>query len=476
MTQTFLGRFLLAGSLLMAWACQVVAFDGPDDNWPNWRGPNDNGVAANSAKPPVEWSPTTNVKWKVPVAGKGISTPIVWENQIILTTAVADSSAGNNGQADVPAEGRQDAQDQSRQRREGQGEGQGRGGQRQRGGGGGGGRGGGAPVTAMKFLVVSLDRTTGNKIWETIVHEGTPHEGVHGTNTFASASPITDGERIYASFGSNGIYCLDMQGKVIWKKDLGNMTMRGTFGEGASPALHGDTLVVPWDHEGASFLVALDATSGAEKWKVDRDERSTWSTPLITEYNGTTQVITNGSTRVRSYNLADGSLIWECTGQVMNPVPTPIRDGDYVVVMTGYQGFAIQSIALDSKGDVSGTDKIRWSRRDSAPYVPTGVLYGDRLYITKSRDAIISILNAETGEEYVDQERLPGLDGLYASLGAANGHIYVFGRNGNAVVLKHGDKLEIVAQNRLDEGVDASPVMLGNQLFVRTHGHMYCFE
>lgn len=460
----FLAAWLVLVGGLFGW---VHGQDSPTAHWPNWRGPNLNGVADQAARPPLEWSPTKNVAWKVAVPGKGISTPIVWGDQIILTTAIESPAAANNAN-----EGADNRNQEAQRERGEQRESRGGGGERRR---GGGGRGGPPPSKPIRFMVMSLDRGTGAKQWETVVHEGIPHEGVHSTNTFASASPVCDGQRIYAFFGSNGIYCLDMQGQVLWKRDLGNMTMRGTFGEGASPALFAETLIIPWDHEGASLLFALDAKSGEEKWKVERDEASTWSTPLITEYQGVVQVITNGSKKVRSYDLKDGRLIWECSGQAMNPVPTPIRDGDHVLVMTGYQGFAIQSIALDSKGDVSGTSKIRWSRRDAAPYVPTGVLYEGLLYVTKFRDAILSILDAETGEVLVDQERLPGLDGLYASLAAANGHIYVFGRNGNAVVLKHGKQFEVVARNSLEEGVDASPVILGDNLYVRTHGHLYCF-
>jgi outer membrane protein assembly factor BamB len=429
-------------------------------NWPNWRGPAFDGTAAN-AHPPTEWSEETNVKWKVPIPGKGSATPIVWENQIIVLTAVPTAQENTGEQ---PAEEPPPAPAQP-------GRGSGRGG---RGGGRGGFGGGAKPTTPVEFTVISLDRDSGKENWKTVVNAAVPHEGTHGTNTFASASPVTDGQHIYAFFGSNGIYCLDMQGEVIWKKDLGKMRTRASFGEGASPALYENTLVVPWDHEGQSMLYALDATTGDELWKVERNESTTWSTPLITKYKDRVQVILNGSRRVCSYDLKDGNLIWECSGQASNPIPTPIRDGDHVIVMTGYQGYAIQSISLDSTGDVSDSDQVVWSRNDAAPYVPSGVLYDGTLYFTKSRDAIFSAVDPKDGRSIIDQERLPQLDGLYASLAAANGYVYAVGRNGTTAVLKHGDKFEVVAVNQLSEGIDASPVMVDDRLFLRGAKSLYC--
>lgn len=354
-----------------------------DSNWPNWRGPNSDGVAVGAA-PPLIWSESENVKWKIEVPGKGNATPVIWDDAVIVLTAIP---------ADAKSE--KPSITESEQR----GNPSGRGGQRQN-------------LVSHKFAVIAYARETGAQKWITVVHEAVPHETGHQTNTFASASPITNGKYIFASFGSFGVYCLDMKGNVIWSKMLGQMLTRNSFGEGASPALHGETLVVPWDHEGQSSVFGLNTRDGSVIWETKRDEPTTWATPLITEYDGVTQVIMNGTNKVCSYDLSDGSLLWECGGQVTNPIPTPIRDGHHVLVMTGYRGFAIQSIALNSKGDVTNTKQVRWTRNDAAPYVASGVLIENRLYITKSRDPILSILNAETGEVLVDQKRLPKLDGL----------------------------------------------------------------
>jgi outer membrane protein assembly factor BamB len=265
-----------------------------------------------------------------------------------------------------------------------------------------------------------------------------------------------------------------MDGNPQWNRSFGKMRTAASFGEGSSPALHGDTLVVPWDHEGDSFIVALDAKTGKDKWKVDRDERTTWSTPFIVEYDGRTQVVTNGAKRVRSYDLATGELIWECGGQTGNPIPSPVRQDDLVVCMTGWRASAIYAIPLNATGDITDSDKIAWNNTEAAPYVPSPVLYEGQLYFTKSRDGILSSRDAKTGDELIGQTRLPGIRTLYASPVAAADRIYFTGRGGTTLVLKHGPELDVIATNKLDETIDASPALVGNELFMRGEKHLYC--
>ena len=351
-------------------------------------------------------------------------------------------------------------------------------GERGQGGGGRGGRGGrgggGAPQSEYTFAVLCVDASTGKIKWQTEVNEQKPHEGHHQTNTFASCSAVTDGQHVFASFGSFGIACLTLDGKLVWKKDLGDMRTRNSFGEGASPALWGDTLVVPWDHEGDSALYALDAKSGEVKWKVDREEPTVWATPLITEFKGRVQVIASGSNRVRSYDLKDGKLIWECQALGPNPIPTPMRLGDTVICASGYRSFHLAAIPLDGEGDV--TERVVWKRNDSAPYVSTPVMYEETLYVTKSQDPLLTIVDAKTGETLMEPQRLPSLNNLYASPLAANGRIYFSSRNGTTVVLKHGNEAEVLATNELGEGLDASPIAVGKRLFLRGEKHLFCVE
>ena len=451
----------LAALFVVTQVC--VAADGNSD-WHHWRGPTANGASAAEANPPTEWSATKNVKWKIEVPGKGSSTPIISGNQIILLTAIKTE---RTKQAAFPAASNSifAMQQEPGGRQRGQ-RGQRRGGRR-------GFGGGPAPTNIYEFVVASYDRSNGKELWKTVVAEQVPHEAGHRDNTFASSSPVTDGKHIYVSFGSRGIHCLDMKGNKVWKKDYGRMETRAKFGEGSSPAVHGDTVVVPWDHEGQSFIVALDAKTGDEKWKKQRDERTTWATPLIVEHEGRTQVITNGH-QVRSYDLANGDLIWECGGQVDNPIPSPVLMGDHVICMTGYKGNSVYAISLDSKGNVTDSDKVKWHRNDAAPYVPSPVLYKGQLYFLKSNNGILSSVNATTGKATIEQSRLAGIRSVYSSPVAAADRIYLTGRDGSTLVLRHSDKLEVLATNKLGEPVDASPAIVGNELFLRGAKHLFC--
>ena len=261
----------------------------------------------------------------------------------------------------------------------------------------------------------------------------------------------------------------------MWKKETEPMTTRGSFGEGASPALYCDTLVLNFDHEGQSYIEAMDAQTGETKWKLDRDERTTWSTPTIVEHDGIVQVITNG-TRVRSYNLANGELLWECGGQTANAIPTPMIYKDMAICMTGFRSAAAMGIPLDSRGDVTDSDQVTWSRQDIGPYVPTGALYEGIIYSTKGSNPILTAIRADTGENVFGPERLEDIRTLYASMVAANGHIYITGRNGTTIVISAGEEYNVVATNDLGEPVDATPAPVDNQMFVRGAEHLYCFE
>ncbi len=428
----------------------AAAMFAQEANWDQWRGPNKNG-SVDTGNPPIEWSLEKNDIWKTDLPGKGSSTPIIHGNQVIVLSALKTDRVKEGAAAQAPAA---DA-----------------GGGRP--GGGRGFGGGAAPTNYYQFMVLSYDRKTGIKQWEKTLIEEVPHEGGHRTNTYASSSPTTDGKNIYVDFGSRGIYCLDMQGKLKWKKQLGKMRTVATFGEGSSATIAGDKLIVPWDHEGDSFVVALNAENGDEIWRTARSEGTCWATPLVVKHQGRTQVITNGK-RVRSYDLATGQQIWECGGQVRNPIPSPILDGENVICMTGYQGNAIRCVSLDSEGDVTDTKKVLWANNDAAPYVPSATLYKGQLYLNKSNNNIVSSLDAKTGEVLISQKRLNGLTDLYASPVAANNHIYFTGRDGTTVVVKHGKDLEVVATNPLGETIDGSLAIVGDQIFVRGESHLFC--
>jgi outer membrane protein assembly factor BamB len=412
-------------------------------NWHQWRGPLATGMAP-QGDPPLKWDSQTNVKWKATIPGKGSATPVIWEKRVFVLTAIDSGRAAKAG--DLP---KSDGRYFKRTR---------------------------APKTYYKFVVLCLDRQTGKILWERTATEQVPHEGIHPTHSYAAASPTTDGKYVYASFGSRGIYCYDMAGKFRWKRNLGLMQTRYGWGEGTSPVIHGDTLMVNWDHEGASFIIALDARTGETRWKVDRKEPSSWATPLVVEHRGKSQVIVNGKNRVRSYDLATGKVLWQCGGQTINAIPSPVAVDGVVFCMTGYRGSAAYAIPLDATGDITDKGKTLWSYSRGTPYVPSPVLAGDRLYFTQGNNPLLTCLNIKTGKAVIDRQRLPGLNTLYASPAGARDRLYLTDREGTTLVIRRADKLEILATNRLEEPVDASPAIAGKQLFLRGHEHLYCIE
>lgn len=444
------------------------AADTASGNWPAWRGPLANGTSPD-AQPPAEWSDTKNVKWKVKLPGQGSATPAVWGEKVFILTAVELAKPAEPKPVEpvvVPNSGTNsvgsntNASGDARRRR----------------GGPGGGRGSEKPTNKVQFTVMCLDRATGKTLWQKIAREEVPHEGHHQDHGYASASPITDGKVVLAYFGSRGLHCFGMEGNLKWSKDFGQMKTRGTFGEGASPALHGDVVVVNWDHEGDDFIAALDKNTGRELWRTPRSEDSSWGTPLIVEFKGQQQVIIGATMKARSYDLATGKQIWECGGQTANMIPTSVADADTVYVVSGFKGAAVQAISLGRTGDLTGTDAVRWSHDKNAPYVPSPVLAGNRLYFLANRSAALSCFDTRTGKALIDAAALPGILNAYASPVASKDRVYVLGREGKCVVLKQSDTLEIVATNTISEGTDATMAIAGNELFLRGKESLYCIS
>ena len=335
--------------------------------------------------------------------------------------------------------------------------------------------GGEKPTETYQFVVMCLDRRTGKTLWQKVVRQEVPHEGVRpGEGSFASSSPMTDGQSVFAYFGSRGLYCFDMDGNLKWSKDLGKMRIKMGFGEGSSPALYKNTVIVNWDNEAGSFIVAFDKAGGNELWREKREEGTSWATPIVVEHGGKAEVITDASSKIRSYDLADGKLIWECGGLTANVIPSPVADADTVYAMSGFRGNSCMAIKLGHTGDVAGTDAIVWSHNKGTPYVPSPLLYGGKLYFFSNNNGMLTCLDAKTGNVLIDTERLNDLSMVYASPVGADGRVYLVGRNGASVVIKNSDKLEILATNKLDDGFDASPALAGREIFLRGHESLYC--
>lgn len=448
---------ILAGGFVSSATITAAAGEG-ETFWGQWRGPHRSGVAP-KATPPTEWSATKNLRWKRELPGEGASTPIVWGDLVFIQAAIP-----KNGSL---ADQAQERRDPSNAGSYGTG-GPGRPDRR-----GGGGRQ--TAKAAHQFTVLAFEAKTGNPVWERVVCEQAPHEGNHRDGTLASASPVTDGDHLFAYFGSRGLYCLTLKGDVVWKQDFGDMKTRNAFGEGSSPTLHGDTLVVNWDHEAGSFIVALDKASGKEKWRQDRDEVTSWSTPLVIEDNGRPQVVVSATNRVRSYELASGKVLWECGGLGANCVASPVVGGGLVFAMSGHRDPALLALRYPgAKGDLSHSDSIAWRLDSGTPYVPSPLLYGDMLYFAQKNDGIISCYDAKTGKPHYTQQRLEEAKGIYSSPVGADGRVYVLGRNGATYVLKHGPRYEVLAINKLEDRFSASPALVGENIYLRGHKYLYC--
>ncbi len=338
-----------------------------------------------------------------------------------------------------------------------------------------GGFGGGSkPTEEYRFVLISLDRNTGKENWRRVAATQVPHEGHHRDHGYASGSPVTDGEHIIVSFGSRGLYCYDMKGKLQWKKDFGDMRMRNSFGEGTSPALHGDTVVLLWDHEGDSALYALDKKTGKLKWKTDRNEASGWCTPVVTIHDGVTQVIVNGTRAVRSYQLSDGKLLWQCSGQTSNAIPSVVVDENFAYAMSGFRGAHLAAIKLGGSGDLTDSKSVSWTANRGTPYTPSPLLSNGRIWYLSGNNGVLSVRDTKSGKLLVEGERLDGVSGVYASPVSAGGRVYIAGRNGTVSVLKDSAKLEVLATNELDDKFDCSPAVVGNQMFLRGKEHLYC--
>ena len=338
----------------------------------------------------------------------------------------------------------------------------------------GGFGGGGKPTEEYRYVLMSLDRNTGKENWRRVAATQVPHEGHHRDHGYASGSPVTDGEHIIVSFGSRGLYCYDMKGKLQWKKDFGDMRMRNSFGEGTSPALHGDTVVLLWDHEGDSALYALDKKTGKLKWKTDRNEASGWCTPVVTIHDGVTQVIVNGSRAVRSYQLSDGKLLWQCSGQTSNAIPSVVVDENFAYAMSGFRGAHLAAIKLGGSGDLTDSKSVSWTANRGTPYTPSPLLSNGRIWYLSGNNGVLSVRDTKSGKLLVEGERLDGVSGVYASPVSAGGRVYIAGRNGTVSVLKDSAKLEVLATNELDDKFDCSPAVVGNQMFLRGKEHLYC--
>jgi len=408
-------------------------------NWPSWRGELANGTAVNS-DPPITWGEDEHIRWKTSLPGMGHSTPVVWGDTIYLTSAMGFGKLHVPERINAP-----------------------------------GAHGNLSQVQKQKLYVMAISLLTGDIVFETVVHEVVPHEGGYSSASFASQSPVTDGKYIYASFGSHGIFCLNLKGELQWQKDLGQMHTKHAHGEGSSLAICDSALFINWDHQGQSFLVALDTQTGDEKWKVLRNEKTSWASPTVIYHDHKPQLILSATHRIRSYNVNNGKVIWECGGLSDNVVASPVYGNGILVSGSSYNfKYMVAIDVAKAKGEITGTDAVLWRRKQQTPYVPSPLLYDNYVYFLRHYQGVMSQVDIKTGKTVGGPYRLKGIRDVYSSPIGAGNRIYVTDLNGTTAVLSHEKTCKILAMNKLNDSFSASAVAVGNVLLLRGEKSLYC--
>ncbi len=415
-------------------------------NWHQWRGPEATGFSS-FGNPPIEWNETKNVKWKIEIPGRGHSTPIIWEDKVFITTAIpTDQKIEKETSSESETEGRRGPPSRE-------------------------------PEYVNDFIVMAINRNDGSVLWKTTVCQELPVDGTHRLGSWASNSSVTDGERLYAYFGSRGLYCLDFAGNVLWSRDFGQMEKVMSFGEGSSPALYKDKIVIVWDHQGESFLYIIDKNTGEDIRKIPRDEGSSWASPYIVHVNGQDQVITSATDKIRSYDLETGEIIWEGSGMTRNVIPNPIVGQKVAYLMSGFRGNALKAIDLTkAKGDITDSEAIVWEYNQGTPYTPSGLLANGKLYFLRSNNGELTCLDAADGKVNYSLQKLEGTGTVFASPVGVRDRLYVSSESGITYVIKQGPTFEILAKNTLDDGNFASMALAGDELFIRGFQYLYCLS
>lgn len=432
--------------LMCSVATFLVSSAGADPNWPQFRGSDSRGVAADGPWP-ESWSETENVRWKTAIAGEGWSSPVVWDNRIFVTGVVSDGNVEEHKKGLYFGGNRSDS-----------------------------------PKDRHHWKVYCVDFNTGKILWEREPKTGTPDAPRHLKNTYASETAVTDGQRVYAYFGGVGVFCYDMKGNEIWDRTIKPTKMRNDWGTAASPVLQGDRLIILNDNDEQSFLLALDKKTGEEIWRVDRDEASNWSNPYIWKNELRTEIVTAGTGKVRSYGL-DGELLWELTRMSSITIATPFSEFGMLYISSGYVGDRetrpIYAIRPGASGDITlpegqtAGQYIAWSDPMGAPYNPTPVLYGDYYYTLLDR-GFFTCHNAKTGELVYGKQRIDrNASAFTSSPWAYNGKIFCLSEDGDTYVIQAGPEFEVLGKSSLNEMSMATPALVRGSLIIRTSGHLY---
>jgi len=414
-------------------------------NWPRFRGVSC-GVVEDAVLP-ISWSSTENVVWKVDVLGRGWSCPVVWGDKVFLTT-VASEGHVEEAKKGLYLGGNRDQ----------------------------------ASADVHHWIVYCFDWSSGKVLWDKTVHTGKPAQPVHVKNTYASETPVTDGQRVYFYFGNVGVFCFDLEGKELWRKNLDPVKMRYNWGTAASPVLYGDKLFIVNDNEEQSYLLALDKGTGNEVFRVERDEKSNWATPYVWQNAERTELVTCGTGKIRSYDL-NGQLLWQLGPMSVIAIPTPVQNNAMLFVCSGYVGDRksrpIYAVRPGASGDVTlaeGQDRsgyIAWHHKLSGPYNPSPIAYGDYLYVLYDRGTV-SCFNGRTGEVIYEQQPLASdARAFTASAWANDGKLFFLSEDGDTFVVRAGPEFKVLGRNALDEMCMATPAALRGSLIIRTLTKLY---
>lgn len=451
------GRTAICGALCLGFIDSFLGLQilCAETRWPGFRGPGSRGIAIEDSQGqatslPDKWSSTENVAWKLEVPGRGWSSPIVWGDNIFITTVV------NSGDTEEAKKGLYFGGERTK-----------------------------PPESVHQWKVMCLDLNTGAIRWERQVHEGTPRSSMHIKNSFASETAVTDGERVIFCFGNLGIYCFDFQGKELWRRDLAPHRTRFGWGPAASPVLYDGRVYFCSDNEEESYLLALDAKTGSEVWRKPRDEKSNWSTPFVWRNSLRTEIVTPGSGAVRSYDL-EGNVLWTLQGMSSITIGTPYEVDGLLFISSGYvmdKKRPIYAIRPGASGDISlgdgqlNNEFIAWSQPEAAPYNPSTIVYDSRLYVLHDR-GFMACYDVATGKELYSKQRLPNGRAFTSSPWAYDGKIFCLNEDGLTFVVRAGEQFEILHTNQLedDDMGMASPAIVGDRLLIRTAARMYCIR
>jgi outer membrane protein assembly factor BamB len=436
-------QIVTRGVLLLLIVGCLGRFGNAQTNWPQWRGTGGSGISTETGVP-SEWSESKNIAWKTAIPGRGHSSPIVWGDRVFLTTSIEGPIVPGAEAVRHYHRGQEYLHPDSV---------------------------GANHSYTMKLMC--LDLKSGRMLWEKTVYEGTVYDNRHKKNTYASATPATDGRFIYLSFEAEGVYCYDFDGKRIWKTSLGKIA-KGGMGPGTSPVLYENLVILQCDQEygEGSFIAAVDRKTGKEVWRVSRDQRRSWATPLLIKTAKRTEMVTSGPNKIIAYDPATGRELWSAPGVVSNPIPSPVAGQGLVFVTAGSDAKRAFAIRLGGSGDLAGTSNVVWSYDKGTAYVPSPILYNEYLYLVTDAGAITCI-EAGTGK-VIYQTRIPMAARFTASPVAFEGKILFVSEDGDSFILKAGPTPEILNANALGEPVYASPAIVPGRILIRGQDNLYC--